>query len=175
MFSFVNQYVTSIVLTHKTHLLVQMIDVSASLFHPILQSLRRVWQRWIIVWMRLKPAMWTTRARSCAQSMCQPALPHQWERGLVIVCAATKPCESSLTGFHLTTHMSCCSVHAPTQHALSAGARPSSLPVHTRKEKNPTAWLSLAAVRMTLCASEYAIHVVLKSLSFIFTKQWGVI
>lgn len=128
--------------------------------HSILQSLRQVWQRWIIVWMQLKPAMWMTHARSCAQSMCQPASPHQWERGLVIACAATKPCESSLTVCHLTTHTSCCSARAQTQHALSAAARPSSLRAHTRKEKNPTAWLSSAAVRMTLYASEYSIHVI---------------
>lgn len=129
--------------------------------HTVLQSLRRVWWRWIIVWMQLKPAMWMTRARSCAQSMCQPASPHQWEQGLVTACAATKPCESFLTVCHLTTHTSCCSVHAQTQHALRGVVRPSSLHAHMRKEKNPTAWHSSAAVKMTLCASKYLFHVIL--------------
>lgn len=140
-----------------------------------MQSLTQVWRWWIIVSMQLKPAMWMTHARSCAQSMCRPASPHQWKRGLVTACVATKPCESSLTVCHLTTHMSCCSVRAQTQRALSDVARPSSLHAHMKKEKNPTAWLSSAAVRMTLCASEYMIHAILRSVSFIFTKQWWMI
>lgn len=96
--------------------------ISDPIFHP--QTRMLAWRPSIAAWMQPRLATWTTCARSFAQNMFQlvsNSLPNQ-------ACAtgqnAIRPCAGSLTGFLQTTHTSCSSAPAQTQHAQSVGGRP---------------------------------------------------